>query len=222
MADVAEAPQTPETVASAVEAMTRARAELEAAVGDTEHALQEWGVRPDHPEAKFFRMMMTLLRKTGDLLVLAGQSHDRTDHTFRTAEQQLRFGVATMERSVETRVAAVKGDVDKIMAQAIERFSGEFAKAAHTWMYVRERRWSQAQLMKMALGGALVLALAVGCGYVWRYGQDNTAMNGRYLCEQAPMIVNTPQGNVLACRLSGLIGGHELRGLAARWGAVPR
>ena len=63
---------------------------------------------------------------------------------------------------------------------------------------------------------------AAGAGYSWRYTQDSQAMSGRYLCEQSPMIVRTAQGNVLACKLSGLVGARTLNNLAERWDASPR
>lgn len=199
---------------------TRVREGLESAIAETEQALAEWGVHPDHPEAKFFRMMIGLLRKTGDLLMLDSEAHERVSLNLRSVEQQLRSGAASIERSIEQRVAGIRGDVDRVVANSIERAAGDFGKAAQKWMYVRERRWSQAQLLQLLAGGGLVLLAAMGAGYSWRYAQDSQAMSGRYLCEQAPMVVHTAQGNVLACKLSALVGAATLRGLAERWGAA--
>jgi hypothetical protein len=217
-----EAPQTTVSMGAAPAPMGRVRQGLETAIAETEEALAEWGVHPDHPEAKFFRMMMGLLRKTGDLLVLDGEAHEQVSLNLRTIDQRMRSGAASVERSIEQRVEGIRADVDRVVANSIERAASEFGKAAQKWMYVRERRWNQTQLLKLALGGALVLLAATGAGYSWRYTQDSQVMSGRYLCEQSPMIVRTAQGNVLACKLSGLVGARALRDLAERWGASPQ
>lgn len=151
--------------------------------------------------------------------IVAAQTESRT--VFRTdvieaARSQFKVIDAEITKMQLARVHLEAG-LNKQINDTVQSLGDRIAAANKTANVIFQKRWNFRQNLLAAAGLGVVLLSCVIGGYVWRSVREGNALSGRYLCEQAPLVVSSSSGPELACPLEDLVGAKGLAALNHRF-----